>query len=96
MLSSQMALPAMSSLNQAKQLPRCGAALAKPAFTKIKSLIDPSEIGAAPLLGLGGLVFVGHGRSDAKAITSAILLANQAISSGYMSAIKKEIKKSLG
>lgn len=75
---------------------KIGAALAKPAFAKMKSLIDPSEIGAAPLLGLGGLVFVGHGRSDAKAITSAILLANQAISSGYMSAIKKEIKKSLG
>lgn len=74
---------------------KLGALLAKPAFLKMKSLIDPSEIGAAPLLGLDGLVFVGHGRSDAKAIKSSILLANQALRSNYMSTITEEIENSL-
>jgi phosphate acyltransferase len=58
---------------------KIGALLAKPAFTQVKSLIDPSAIGAAPLLGLDGLVLVGHGRSDARAITSSIELAKHAI-----------------
>jgi len=57
---------------------KIGALLAKPAFDGLKSLVDPSEVGAAPLLGLDGLVLVGHGRSDARAITSSLLLANQA------------------
>jgi len=57
---------------------KIGALLAKPAFNSIKSLIDPSEIGAAPLLGLDGLVLVGHGRSDSRAITSSLVLAKNA------------------
>ena len=47
---------------------KIGALLAKPAFSQLKSILDPGEIGAVPLLGLDGLVFVGHGRSDAQAI----------------------------
>ncbi len=74
---------------------KLGALLAKPAFSKIKNLIDPSEIGAAPLLGIDGLVFVGHGRSDARAITSSLLLADRAIKSGLMADIKKKISESL-
>jgi glycerol-3-phosphate acyltransferase PlsX len=74
---------------------KIGAVLAKPAFAKIKLLVDPSEIGAAPLLGIDGLVFVGHGRSDAKAITNAILLAHRATQSDYMSVLKTQIENSL-
>ncbi len=43
-----------------------GAALAKGAFEDLREMLDPDEIGAAPLLGLDGLVFVGHGRSNSK------------------------------
>ena len=74
---------------------KIGALLAKSAFVKIKSLVDPSEIGAAPLLGIDGLVFVGHGRSDAKAITSAIMLAHRTTQTDYMSEIKNQIEKHL-
>jgi glycerol-3-phosphate acyltransferase PlsX len=31
---------------------KIGAALAKPAFKSVKQMLDPSEIGAAPLLGI--------------------------------------------
>ncbi len=41
----------------------------------IKKMLDPSEEGAAPLLGVNGLVFIGHGRSDALAIKNAVRVA---------------------
>jgi glycerol-3-phosphate acyltransferase PlsX len=72
---------------------KIGAVLAKPAFNKMKSLIDPSEIGAAPLLGVDGLVFVGHGRSDAKAITSSIILAEKTLKSNLLEKIKYGINQ---
>jgi len=63
---------------------KIGALLAKPAFDKLKSIVDPSEVGAAPLLGLDGLVLVGHGRSDSRAIASSLRLAKQATDSGLV------------
>jgi phosphate acyltransferase len=74
---------------------KIGALLAKPAFGKIKRLLDPSEVGAAPLLGIDGLVFVGHGRSDARAMTSALLLARQAIEIDLLGAMREAIKERL-
>ncbi len=70
---------------------KLGAFLAKPAFSKIKNLVDPSEVGAAPLLGIDGLVFVGHGRSDARAITSALLLANTSIKNNLLEHMRENI-----
>ena len=74
---------------------KIGALLAKPAFNSIKSLIDPSEIGAAPLLGLDGLVLVGHGRSDSRAITSSLLLAQNATESNLIEKMRKGISSKL-
>ena len=74
---------------------KIGAVLAKPAFSKMKSLVDPGEIGAAPLLGIDGLVFVGHGRSDARAIVSSLLLADRAIKSGLMTEIRNKVSENL-
>jgi glycerol-3-phosphate acyltransferase PlsX len=76
-------------------LTKIGGLLAKPAFNKIRSLIDPSEIGAAPLLGLEGLVLVGHGRSDARAITSSLVLAHKASKSKLIENMRKGITASL-
>ena len=73
---------------------KIGAFFAKPAFAKIKSLVDPNEIGAAPLLGVDGLVFVGHGRSDARAITSALLLASNAIHNDLLVHLQNNITNS--
>ena len=68
-----------------------GAALAKPAFKSVKQMLDPSEIGAAPLLGIDALVFVGHGRSDAKAVVSAVKQAKIAVESGLLDSLRKSI-----
>jgi len=74
---------------------KIGALLAKPAFDQLKSLIDPSEVGAAPLLGLDGLVLVGHGRSDSRAITSSLKLAKQATDSGLVDKMRTGISDEL-
>jgi glycerol-3-phosphate acyltransferase PlsX len=69
-----------------------GGLLVRPAFRRIGAMLDPSEHGAALLLGVNGLVFIGHGRSDAKALVSAIRTARQAVLSGLLEAIREAIR----
>jgi glycerol-3-phosphate acyltransferase PlsX len=54
---------------------RVGYLLSLRAFRRFRKRVDYSEYGGAPLLGVGGGVVVGHGRSSAKAVRNAILLA---------------------
>ncbi|KAA3647965.1 MAG: phosphate acyltransferase PlsX [Chloroflexi bacterium] len=70
---------------------KIGGALARPAFAGIRKDLDPAEIGAIPLLGLDGLVMVGHGRSNARALVSAIGQARQAVEVGLMDAVRQSI-----
>lgn len=51
---------------------KAGYVLAKPAFDRFRQRTDYSEYGAAPLLGVNGGCFIGHGRSNPRAIQSAI------------------------
>jgi glycerol-3-phosphate acyltransferase PlsX len=74
---------------------KMGGLLAKPAFGKLRSMLDPSEVGAAPLLGIDALVFVGHGRSDTKAIVSAIREAKQAVDNHLLEELRSAITESL-
>ncbi len=72
-----------------------GGILVKPALSSIRKLLDPSEQGAAILLGVNGLVLIGHGRSDAAAIKSAIRLAKDAVEANVVGEIKTAIEESL-
>lgn len=72
-----------------------GGLLVKPALGQIKKLLDPSEEGAAPLLGVNGLVFIGHGRSDEIAIKNAIRVARNAVQSGVLEAMKSNLQARL-
>lgn len=72
-----------------------GGLLVKPALGKIKKLLDPSEEGAAPLLGVNGLVFIGHGRSDENAIKNAIRVAKNAAEAKVVEAMKVGIQERL-
>jgi glycerol-3-phosphate acyltransferase PlsX len=74
---------------------KIGAALAMPAFNGIKKMMDPGEVGAAPLLGINGLVFIGHGRSDAHALVSAIRVARQAVETDLLNALRGAIQEQL-
>jgi glycerol-3-phosphate acyltransferase PlsX len=72
-----------------------GGLLVKPALGQIKKLLDPSDQGAAVLLGVNGLVFIGHGRSDAFAIKNAVRVAKNAAEANVLEAIKSAIEESL-
>jgi glycerol-3-phosphate acyltransferase PlsX len=74
---------------------KVGAALAMPAFTSIKKMMDPGEVGALPLMGIDGLVFVGHGRSDARALYNAIRGARQAVEAQLLDALRSAIQERL-
>ena len=72
-----------------------GGLLIKPALKGIKKLIDPSEEGAAPLLGVNGLVFIGHGRSDAIAVKNAVRVAKNAVEANILNSMHSAIERSL-
>jgi glycerol-3-phosphate acyltransferase PlsX len=74
---------------------KIGALLAQPAFGEIKRMMDPGEVGAAPMLGINGLIFVGHGRSDARALVSAVRTARQAVEVNLLVAIQSAIQERL-
>jgi glycerol-3-phosphate acyltransferase PlsX len=72
----------------ASPLVKLGGALVRPALRSLRKLLDPSEEGAAPLLGVNGLVFIGHGRSDAQAIKNAVRVARQAAQANVLDSIR--------
>ena len=59
-----------------------------PAFKQMRKKLDYREYGAGPLLGVNGLVFIGHGRSDARAVVSALRVAREAAQSGMLEALR--------
>jgi len=72
-----------------------GAVLARPAFTKMKTMLAAADVGAVPLLGIDGLVFVGHGHSDAEDIVHAIGAAVQAVQVDLLAAMRAAISERL-
>lgn len=66
---------------------KMGGLLSKPAFRRAYQQMDPFEIGGAPLLGVEGVVIVGHGRSNAHAVKNAIRQAILAVQGGIVDAI---------
>jgi phosphate acyltransferase len=83
------------SIKNGGALAMLGGLLVKPALGSIKKLLDPSEHGAAPLLGVNGLVFIGHGRSDAIAIKNAIRVAKEAAEANVLASLETAIEESL-
>lgn len=70
---------------------KLGGVLIRPAVRSIRSMLDPSEEGAAPLLGVDGLVFIGHGRSNATAIKNAVRVAKLAVESEVLKHIRSRV-----
>jgi phosphate acyltransferase len=65
------------------------AAGLQPAFKRVRKRMDYAEYGGAPLFGVQGLVIKAHGRSNARAIRSAIRVANQAAERGTLAAFQQ-------
>jgi glycerol-3-phosphate acyltransferase PlsX len=68
---------------------KLAAALLRRAFRRVAARLDYSETGGAPLLGVNGLVFISHGRSNANAIRNALRVANEAAGHDVVGAINE-------
>ncbi|MFY9402267.1 MAG: phosphate acyltransferase PlsX [Candidatus Omnitrophota bacterium] len=63
-----------------------------PSLKRFKKDIDYAEYGGAPLLGVNGVVIIGHGRSNARAIKNAVRVANEQIKRKVNDKILEAIK----
>ena len=70
-----------------------GAFIMKSKLEHIKKYADYSEYGGAPLLGVNGLVMIGHGRSSPKAIKNAIRATIREVEHKILSKMIKDISK---
>lgn len=66
-------------------------ALLKPSLSRVKKKLDYSEYGGAPLLGVNGVCIIGHGRSKARAVASAVRAAREAANGGVVAAIESAL-----
>jgi glycerol-3-phosphate acyltransferase PlsX len=69
-----------------------GGLLARTALKRVAKRLDPHEVGGAPLLGVNGVVIVGHGRSNAFAIKQAVGQARMVVEQDIISAIRAGIE----
>ncbi len=74
-------------------LGRLGLVFLKPSLSRFIKEIDYTEYGGAPLLGINGVVIIGHGRSNAKAIKNAIRVAKEEVERKFNEKILEAIRK---
>ncbi|MCP5053260.1 MAG: phosphate acyltransferase PlsX [bacterium] len=74
-------------------LAKIGFFFLKSSLRRIKKKMDYSEYGGALLLGVNGIVIIGHGGSNERAIRSAINLSRKFIKENVLGKISKETEK---
>lgn len=72
---------------------KIGYLLMKRHLKRIYRRIDYSEYGGAQLLGVDGVVIIGHGRSNADAVRSAILRAREFVEQRVQEKIRAELAR---
>ena len=73
-----------------------GLALLLPSLRKVARRLDYAEYGGALLMGVDGIVVVGHGRSNARAVKNAIRQARQAVEGGVLDVIRVGVAQGIG
>jgi glycerol-3-phosphate acyltransferase PlsX len=68
-----------------------GSLLSRRAFRRFRKRLDYSEYGGAPLLGVGAITIVGHGRSSAKAVRNAVAMAHRFAKAGFIRRMEHDI-----
>ncbi len=69
------------------------AAGLRPAFGRVRRRVDYAEYGGAPLLGVDGVCIIAHGRSDARAIRSAVRVAGEAVRNSVVARIREGLQE---
>lgn len=75
-----------------KILSNIGAFLLKPTFVGLRKIWNYEEYGGVPLLGVNGVVIIGHGRSTPKAVMNAVREAAEMVEKRVNENIKKEME----
>ncbi len=70
-----------------------GGLLLKPVFARVRKRTDTFEVGGAPLLGVNGVVIIGHGRSNAVAVKNAVRQAALAVQGNVIEAIRDGLQE---
>src|SRR5919201_3111758 len=70
---------------------KIGGLLIRPSVDRIRRQLDWREFGGAPLLAIDGVAVVAHGRSDARALRSAVGVAKQAVEAGLVQKIREAV-----
>lgn len=65
-----------------------GGLLMRGAFNRVRTKLDTNEIGGAPLLGVDGVVIIGHGSGDEIAVKNAIKQAVVAVNGNIVDKIR--------
>ncbi len=73
-------------------LAKVGALCLKPALAQLQSDTDYAEAGGAPLLGIDGIVIIGHGGSNGRAIRNAVKVAGTAVENDVNGLITRELE----
>ena len=63
----------------------------RPSLQRVRGRIDYSERGGAPLLGINGICIIGHGRSNAYAVTNACRAAERSIQYNIIDSIRQRV-----
>jgi glycerol-3-phosphate acyltransferase PlsX len=71
---------------------KIGGLISKPAFRRVAKLMDYSEVGGAPLLGVQGAVVKAHGSSNGHAMACAIRQASLMAKGNVVGLIDSQIK----
>ena len=70
---------------------KAAAVVLRPAFRSVAKRMDYAEYGGAPLLGVRGVIIIGHGRSNARAIARALEVAAQAVEGRVVDTIARGV-----
>ncbi len=79
-----------------RRMAKLGALAMRPALRAPRRQTDYAEIGATPLLGLKGLLLIGHGRSRARAVSNALQTADRAVRAKVVPTIASGLKAPTG
>jgi phosphate acyltransferase len=75
-------------------LTKLGIGIAKPALKGVFREMDYEEFGGVPLLGVNGVVIIGHGSSSARAVFRAVEVAKEMVEKRINEVIREKIKSS--
>lgn len=73
-----------------------GLVLMLPSLRRVARRLDYAEYGGALLMGVDGIVIVGHGRSNAKAVKNAVARARQAVECNVLEALRQVAQTASG